>query len=68
MWEGPQAVSKLQLYPDPIAFTDSFEDKLRERLFEQEIAEIQKEEEEKINNPDFERSGYSPKVEKKPGL
>lgn len=54
--------------PNPIAFTDSFEDKLRESLFEQEIIEIQKKEEEKINNPDFERSGYSPKVEKKPGL
>lgn len=64
-----EAIKKsLKKEPDPIAFTDSFEDKLRERLFEQEIAEIQKEEEEKLNNPDFERSGYTPKVDKKPGL
>lgn len=54
--------------PDPIAFTDEFEDKLRERLFEEEIKETQKAEEEKLENPDFERAGYIPKVEKKPGL
>lgn len=54
--------------PDPIAFTDEFEDKLREKLFEEEIKETQKAEEEKLENPDFERAGYVPKVEKKPGL
>lgn len=54
--------------PDPIAFTDEFEDRLKEKLFEDEIKEIQKAEEDKLNNPDFERSGYIPKAEKKPGL
>lgn len=54
--------------PDPIAFTDDFEEKLRERLFMDEIEEIQKQEKEKEENPDFERAGYVAKVEKKPGL
>ena len=54
--------------PDPIAFTDEFEDRLIEKLFEEEVKEAQKEEKDKLYNPDFERAGYVPKVEKKPGL
>ena len=54
--------------PDPIAFTDEFEERLRERLFEDEIKELKKAEEDKINNPDFEKSGYIAKAETRNGL
>ena len=54
--------------PDPIAFTDEYEEKLRESLFEKEIEEAKKKEQEAEENPDFEQSGYVYIVEHRDGL
>lgn len=56
-----------KIKPDPDAFTENFEEKLRERLFLDGVEEIKQKEKDKIENPDFERSGYTPKVEKRSG-
>lgn len=56
-----------KIKPDPEAFTENFEEKLRERLFLDGVEEIKQKEKDKIENPDFERSGYTPKVEKRSG-
>jgi hypothetical protein len=56
-----------KIRPDPDAFTENFEEKLRERLFLDGVEEIKQKEKDKIENPDFERSGYTPKVEKRIG-
>lgn len=53
---------------DPIAFTDEFEDKLREKLFEEEIEEIKKNKKDKELNPDFESAGYRTEAVKRSGL
>ena len=53
---------------DPIAFTDEFEDKLREKLFEEEIEEIKKNKKDKELNPDFESAGYRAEAVKRSGL
>ena len=57
-----------KIKPDPDAFTENFEEKLRERLFLDGVEEIKQKEKDKIENPDFERSGYTPKVEKRSGI